>query len=372
MNNLQKFMDRNRTERIERVLNEPIRGLLARRSTRRALAVAAVLASWTYFIALLIPNDLTNVPELIVKGYIEQSALLIMLSTYALMRKAVRRITTLPDRYLDELQIQNRDWAFSLGYLIVRRVGLTITIAFVLFSIASSLANRIHNLNNPNQLFDPVMQSWQLWIADYIKSYFEVSPLTSAANIIILLTYVAYSFPIILLTWRESSRVEDNYTVTNYPASLLRVSRGYFVRLTILGVAIAISLVGLPLGDGRVKMFILGNMLVPTIVYALYVYAWGLSKQWLSFNELSAIGTASNFQNDAKSVKRLFFLTAGLGLSIGLSMFSVFFGYWLFRDLVGWLLLYSIIAGIILAIIHAIAFTAIDGIGQRAISQVGK
>ncbi|MEN9609011.1 MAG: hypothetical protein RLZZ06_942, partial [Actinomycetota bacterium] len=236
MSKFKQTLAARREARINQILNEPITGLLARGSFKKALAITAVISSWVYFINFLIPLQIRNYPVLAVQGFVGSVSMVLMAVSFILMRRSVRRITSLPDIYLDELQIENRDWAFSMGYLIVRRVGLGISIALFVFLNAISLWNQFyfstHPLGNP---VDPIAQTWMVAIDAYLKSFFELSSLGSLSQLFGLLTYVAYSFPIILLVWRDSKFNDEvkltEIVVPEWASILGRLSKGYFFRL---------------------------------------------------------------------------------------------------------------------------------------------
>jgi hypothetical protein len=154
MNNLQTIIANKRKAKIERLLSTPPSGFLVSKGFRRFLCVVAVVFSYFYLFTILV--DVRRLIEEQIrdsKGVINLDKLdstqsflwelasainwvtfltpYILLGSFLLLRNSMRRITSLPDEYLDELEIANRDWAFKTGYLVVRRLGLAVTAAFI-------------------------------------------------------------------------------------------------------------------------------------------------------------------------------------------------------------------------------------------------
>ena len=152
---------RMRNARIERILSTPPRGLLISPFVRRLLSVTAVVFSYMYLFALMLPNgrfgegsrgmfdqympefyvfDFTEVENLLITiydifGWAGYYAPLILLISFLILRKSMSRVTSLPDEFLDEREIANRDWAFRTGYLVVRRLGLAVALVLFVISI---------------------------------------------------------------------------------------------------------------------------------------------------------------------------------------------------------------------------------------------
>ncbi|MEY4418425.1 MAG: hypothetical protein RIQ88_863, partial [Actinomycetota bacterium] len=152
MQRISKLFSTWRNARIERILSHPARGFIIKPRFRRFLCVMAVLFSYIYLAFLIIPRQdcLTSSCTPVENPTTQQWALLIvvmifytlafyapavMLASFLLLRRSMSRVTSLPDEYLDEREIANRDWAFKTGYLVVRRVGLALALLFLVLRI---------------------------------------------------------------------------------------------------------------------------------------------------------------------------------------------------------------------------------------------
>jgi len=128
-----------RNARVERILEAKQSRLLTSPWMRRTLSLVAIISSYAVMATLLIPtpytisktNRIYNDYEAIQGNWIYEVrdttqgfAILLLIWSFFLLRISMRRVTLLPNEYLDELQITNRDWAFKSGYLVVRRIGL--------------------------------------------------------------------------------------------------------------------------------------------------------------------------------------------------------------------------------------------------------
>lgn len=263
--------------RLTRIANWPSVRMLSPGWVKKLLVLAIVSSTWIFLYSITPGLTATLQDAVQLRFY----SALVMLLSFGLLRQSVKRITSLPDEYLDEREIENRDWAYKLGYLVVRRVGLAVVLALgglslvfflfarsqgelgVLFQTAAFSANDFKNVAN-----------------DFVKTYFAIDPLFALFVLLGLLTFTAYSFPVILLGWRESKHTQIVDPENNHGLEFTLLSKGYFRRLiTALG-AFVIALVAvrvLPVPD------VWGNLFIISIYYAIYVYFWGL------FNQIEAL-----------------------------------------------------------------------------------
>lgn len=369
-----------REARIDQILNEPITGLLSKGSIKRILVVSSVVSSWVYFINFLIPKQTYNLPVLAIQNYVSWISGFFMAVSFLLMRKAVRRITSLPDKYLDELQIENRDWAFSMGYLIVRRVGLWLSVILVGVFAFVSVWNQAYYSQHPfNAPYDPAIQRWVSEFDYYVKSFVDYGALGALASLLALLTYVAYSFPIILLTWREAKYGEEvkitELEVPGWHTALKRISKGYFFRFWFILGSVAVQVVLVFLSNITRSMSFTNAFIMVflyTVAYALYVYIWGLEKQWYSVKMLSTTSVPEGARNQKPTVYLMFVICSIVGATVGLSMVSVFFFGWLFYPLAGGFIYYAMVAGLVLLVLHIASFSMIGTIGRIASEEAKK
>lgn len=278
MNTIKKLWDNYQAKRIDHLLNWPASRILSNRWIKRFLAAAAVTSSWSYLILLtpgLFRGIDSPVPYQMLSG-------LIMISSFMLLRQSVKRVTSLPDEYLDEREIENRDWAYRLGYLVVRRIGLFATVGLIIFSILIKFGSYSVTIESVTDFPDSPWRGVYQEASDFIRAYFALTPLENILMIMILLTYVAYSFPVILLAWREARMQPIAQPLTGWQDALRRYSKGYFARLIRIVWLLPISLF---LVIGHLQDFLI-NLFVLTEVYVLYAFLWALVIQFEALAKL--------------------------------------------------------------------------------------
>ena len=345
--------------RIERILNEPLTGPLARARTKQVLAILAVVSSWVYLLTLAPGNYI----ELAFPGsylVIRMFASIAMLASYVFLRRSVRHITSVPVEYLDERQMLNRDWAYSAGYLVVRRVGLVLSIAFVGFMVGYSVWNQIYYGTGQVDPVDPAAQAIYRSVVDYFRAYFAIDPLQATGSVLLLLTYVAYSFPIILLAWRDA-KTNDESEVAEIESSqwlriLTRSYTGYFMRVAWILAGVALSFIGIFTEVLRSMSFAFWA-LFGTVFYALYVYGWGMFEQWQA---VKLLGQRSELPQLEKAKNLLFGLFVALSL-IGVSILVVMISVTtrtIGSEGATWLN-YCVWGGLVLLVLHLVSFALI-------------
>lgn len=351
-------MQMNRQARIERILNEPLTGPLARATTKRVLAFLAVTSSWVYFLTLFPANYIEQ--ALPGSSYLFRTlASMVMLGTFVFLRRSVRHITSVPTEYLDERQLLNRRWAYSAGYLVVRRVGLVLSIAFIGFLATYKIWNQIYYATVPDaDPVDPVAERIYRSATEYFKAYFAIDPLQASGSILLLLTYVAYSFPIILLAWREAKTIDllEIKEIENlqWLSILTRGYKGYFVRFTGIFLGIFIYLVVLYTQAQNLYELIY-LLFFGTVFYALYVYTWGMVNQWQAITLLRSQSKLQEVRKPQMLLFIIFIVLSLVGVSILVVMLSTLINP--ISDAGRWN--YSFLAGLVLVALHLFSFAYI-------------
>ena len=198
---------------------------------------------------------------------------ILMITAFLLLRKAMRKVTSLPDEYLDEREISNRDWAFKLGYLVVRRIGLALTATLLTGSFAIWIARVAITYDNYNRSDSPVYKAEQ-WLQDYVEALLKPGAIQFGFSMFFLLTFVAYSFPLILLAWRESKFTTSTPSLAQTTLTSIFAAnvRRYFWQLLFAGLGwlIVFSL------QVWTRYTILPIYFL--LAFTIYVHIWGIVK----------------------------------------------------------------------------------------------
>lgn len=308
MNNIKKLWANYQAKRVDHILNWPTSRVLGNRWAKRVLAALAVVSSWFYLLLLIpgvFPSISPAVPYQLLSG-------LVMLSSFMLLRQSVRRITSLPDEYLDERETDNRDWAYRLGYLVVRRIGLVLTLALFAFGLYIKFSNGtiifidgIESSSGSQAIYHDA--------SDFIRRYFALTPVEDLFLVMLLLTYVAYSFPVILLAWREASGSPIEQPTVDWKDALRRYSKGYFARLLRSLWVILLSFVAV---IGHFQDY-LANFAVLTILYSIYVYFWAM---FIQFEVVSKIQVFAASDENIADKRRILEVLAWVTVSIGITL----------------------------------------------------
>lgn len=312
MNTIKKFWDDYQAKRIDHILNWPSSRVLTNRWVKRTLAVLAVVSSWSFLFLLtpgLFPALSSPVPYQLLSG-------LVMLSSFMLLRQSVRRITSLPDEYLDEREIENRDWAYRLGYLVVRRIGLFLTVGLFAFELLTAIGGHSITIETITEYPESPAKDLYLQASDFIRSYFALSPVIDLLMILLLLTFVAYSFPVILLAWRESNMQQFAQPATDWHDALRRYSKGYFTRLTR---TLWVFLLTLGAVIGHLQDFWL-NLAAFTLAYLTYVYFWAMVIMFEIIGKLKPFAeVGSAVAKQRKTLQVLTYVSIGIGITVPIS-----------------------------------------------------
>ncbi|MCX8529386.1 MAG: hypothetical protein ORN27_04885 [Rhodoluna sp.] len=334
-----------REDRISRILDEGTPQLLNQPLLKRALAALAVISSWVTFITLLIAThpQVSGDFKTLARWRIVSAAVMVL--SFLFLRVAMRRVTSLPEEFLDEREQTNRDWAFRTGYLVIRRVGLTLVIGVVCF-IAGAKYFENHAFNDNVMWFYNLNQSAVGYFTELIST---VGPFEYFAWLAFVLTYVAYSFPLILLAWREAN---DGIVVQARRADLTELqslATRYFRKLwrvAIFGLLAIVSMF-------TYSLFAFGFIwvIIAWSAYGLYVYLWATSKLAgilisLRETELGDTGKATR-----RSLLKAFTLSSASGVLIILMFF--------FATLLGVGLLPAFLFGFAGVILHLYCFASV-------------
>jgi hypothetical protein len=345
------FFTRMRESRIDEILNKPLSGFIVSKGFRRFLCIVAVFFSYAFLANLLVPNpscwgqcrpgDFPVLPFMIIRSLGSYAPAAMMIS-FLLLRRSMRRVTSLPDAYLDERERANRDWAFSRGYLVVRRIGLAVSIVFLIITAmgVSSGGGKY----GPEEKGVEIVRALNSYLvsltADAIHFY---------AAVVALLTYVAYSFPLILVAWRESSVKVDQAPakLAQTMATPAEFATKYFRRLLGLGIpfaALVLALIAVRTTPGIGTGLISGLQYFSGFIYiaffygiflwvlaALFVYVWATLVAARLFTRSPIREVRSN---DKRLAVTFFTITQVLGLAVLVLMCLVFIRV----DTAGWAL----------------------------------
>lgn len=284
MNNISELIRGLKTLRLQGVADEVSVGFLERAWAKRFASILAVASSWAFLLSLY-PSTTVH-GELVSLGYaVNVISMPLMAIAFAMLRRSARRVNSLPDEMLDERQVQDRDWAYKMGYLVVRRIGLTLAILGALASLVVW-----YNQGATAYAFDTDFGTSNLghtivFIQTFIEQFFFRNGITSSFQLLGLLTYVAYSFPLILLAWREARYIDLDsiraLEVANYQAMARGAAKRYFQRLRWLGYALLLTAslltsVNLFSGVGGPLFF---YVFFGSIFYGVWVYGFGMFNQ---------------------------------------------------------------------------------------------
>ena len=314
MNSPKTILENMRRSRVERLLSSPPSGWLVSKGFRRFLCVIAVVFSYLYLFTLLVPavnismyvygngTEPINLDELDsyksfllslsqIIGWVSVISPLILISSFLILRTSMRRVTSLPDEYLDELEIANRDWAFKTGYLVIRRIGLSVAAAFFILKILAY--NPSINLDDDGNRIREGLEASLYAVESYLASLTAYGSFNFYFTVIALMTYVAYTFPLILLAWRESKFPEVVPVLKKVvPLGATRlVARKYFRRASLVGTLFIgwalIQVLGLYLAlqfsfpyisNFLTYSGVLFFYLFIVVPYAMFVYIWASIK----------------------------------------------------------------------------------------------
>lgn len=349
---------RMRNARIERILSTPPSGIMVSPWFRRFLSITAVVVSYLYLATLLVPlqgvwaaiyvdEQPASIADLngtqlslfvlaAVLSYIKFYGPAILLVAFLLLRRSMRRVTSLPDEYLDEREMANRDWAFRTGYLVIRRVGLALTAVFFFvnalgYSPVSGEFSKKEDTVIAVKAFNEYLISLTSANTDPELGLTPNNAVIFYAHMIALLAYVAYSFPLILLAWREAKAKDVTPRQVSQPVTkkARTFASDYFRRILIL-LALITSLVVIQI-IGILLVPALGNWMLFTggliysfigiVAFGLFIYIWASVKTASALLQArkNRYNQGSNAPASIGAVA-FFTLTQALGISVAVNI----------------------------------------------------
>ena len=309
--------------------------------TKRILAGLVVVGSWLYFINLLPIKGEIYYPDPF-RWFADFLLGPITLLVFGLLRASVIRSAALPDEYLDEREIANRDWAYRLGYLVVRRLGLGLVIAILAFMLAMNIwadPSLGGEWKGPDMSADGFQ--YLRSVANYIKVFFATSALEHLLTLLALLTFTAYSFPVILLAWKDSNQYEPQDDKNDWQ-SIELISKLYFRKLKQIGLGLVLFLAILAISSKWAW-----NVFFALLFYAVYVFSWSMAKQL----EVLFMVKSSERKNRFKDLLQLSVAVSLLGASIPTSMLWA-----MANQNTSWILFYALGAGFLVLLLQATSF----------------
>lgn len=327
--------------RAERILEAQPSRVLTSPWMRRLLSLVAVLSSYAMLATLLIPT-----PYFISKGnriyadydamegkwlyefrdFTQGFALVLLVWSYILLRISMRRVTLLPNNYLDERQIANRDWAFKTGYLVVRRIGFGVALLFAFLATFGNQMTRFSaGYSTPAKAFRALER--------YLSDLSMEDPFGFYFRGFLLLAFVAYSFPIILLAWREAKFPEAVPEAQEVRALNPRetAAKFYFKAIKWLGLFIAVSASTFVSPDLFIRTGPFVYLILVLFIYvvlpgALVLFAWASITTAKGIRAAKKVGLATEQDKRRANIATAFLTsTLGLGLTVGTIMFLVIF-----------------------------------------------
>ena len=170
----------------------------------RALAITVcILTNLLFVLNFVAPTD---VSLLLLLSETKTTISIGMLAIFLLLRHALRHITAAKASELDEMQLELRNEAYQLGYLVIRRVGLGVSIAGVLLLpvVQQFLALSVSSMTN-NGVTTSNIDFFRdtLGARSYLHFYFSGHNLVQIGlGLVLLMTFTAYCFPLVILAWR--------------------------------------------------------------------------------------------------------------------------------------------------------------------------
>jgi hypothetical protein len=283
MSSITRQIKEFREDRISRILDEGTPQLLNQPLLKRALAVTAVASSWLTFITLIIAThpQVSGDFRTLAQWRIVFAAVMVL--SFLLLRVAMRRVTSLPEEFLDEREITNRVWAFRTGYLVIRRVALGAAVALVGFLVISRFVE-----------VAPAPGANVMWLYNlnqsavgYVTELFSTTgPFVYLAWLAFVMAYNAYVFPLILLAWREANEGIVIHGRRPEVSRLHSLSTSYFRKLWRVAIFGFLTIASM----FTFSVFSYGYIwvIIAWSAYSLYVYVWAsyqLAKTLLSLQD---------------------------------------------------------------------------------------
>ena len=336
-----------RTARVQRILDAKQSRVLTSPWMRRTLSLVAIISSYAVLATLLIPTpykisktnrirpdyDLMDSTWLYdFRDTTQGIALLLLIWSFILLRMSMRRVTLLPNEYLDELQITNRDWAFKTGYLVVRRIGFGLAL---LFAFLATVGNQLTGFSAGYGRIPNAFRALERYVSDLSTE----DPFGFYFKAFLLLAFVAYSFPLILLAWREARFPEvvpeaQVNQENKEPSAEARKAKFYFTALKWILIFMA-ACASLAISPNIFMTFgYLYYVLIIPLVYwvipgSVVLFVWASITATKSVISARKAGFSSTQQKRWANLTTLFLtITLFLGLAVGSLMVFAFSNAW--------------------------------------------
>jgi hypothetical protein len=333
-----------RQARIERILAAKPSALLTAPWMRRTLSLVTVLSSYVILASLLIPTPYwisktgriyrdsqfeENYPLIDIRDRAYTVALVLVIWSFMLLRQSLRKNTLLPDQYLSDLQVTNRNWAFKTGYAWVKRIGLGIALLFGFFATSAK------SLAGFSAGYGPTPKAIRAF-ERYVSDLSMEDPFGFYFKLFSLLAFLAYSLPIILLAWREA-RFAEPIAVPQEAIELspqASTAKLYFdsLKWIVLFFAVFATLWISPLVfmgvQGLVYLFLMLFVFV-AIPGALFLFIWAAITVTKGVRAIRKAGYVSAEQQRFTNLTTLFLtINLLLGLTVGINMAAAFLGFY--------------------------------------------
>ncbi len=249
-------------------------------------------------------------------------ALLFLIWSFILLRISMRRVNLLPNEYLDERQIANRDWAFKAGYLVVRRIGFAVALLFAFLAVfGNEMAQSTAGYSTTAKSFRALER--------YLSDLSMEDPFGFYFRGFLLLAFVAYSFPLILLAWREA-RFPEPVPEVREPKVLNpreTSAKFYYKAINWMGIFVSVGASmyispALFMFTGPLIYLILVLFVYVVIPGALVLFAWASITTAKGIRAARKVGLATDQNKRWANISTAFLaLTLFIGIAVGTIMY---------------------------------------------------
>lgn len=363
---LGEFLNELVTNRAERLHSEQSIGFMERAWAKNSAAWLAVISSWCFFLSIYPQNTWDGV-MVSLGSAIHAYSFVAMVISLGLLRRSSGRVNKLNDELLDEREIVNRDWAYKTGYLVVRSVGLGLMILLCVVWVANEAQRGVPVPGDPGPLDN---------FSKFLAFYFQENAILATIQLLGLLTYVAYTFPMILLAWRQAKAVDLEYLkeqeVRAFRLLAASIARRYFARLKVLAgllvglIAFWILVNVLTPAAGYSSSFLPGiffGMLFGVVFYGVWVFAIGMFNQGFMIRVLERVPGVEGLKPVTKTLFNQFLSMSIIGSLMLTIVVSSMVSLPVLPVIASIGLPVCFLGGLILLSIHLASFGAIRALG---------
>lgn len=350
-------------------------GHMERPWAKRTAAALAVVSGWLFLVSLY-PENQFDSSYVYRNVYIHWFSALVMVATLAMLRRNARRLNSLPDSELSAKEIATRDWAYRTGNAFVRRTGLVLFAAGIVFSLVISFGHSLTVQYEYPDFTHTVFQTATESVKAYVLGFFAGDSTFTVIQLIGWITFVAYSLPLGLLAWREARSVDlealEHQETLEYQAIAKSIAQRYFFRLKVFGFLVLavpiswfpMSTVPFPSNNGAIFFLLFG-----AVGYGVWVFSFGMFNQAFMIQVLQRIKDRGELLVVGETLFNQF-KTASVAGSIMLFMTLSLFLPLVISSGVGYLFaLLTFGGGIMLLSIHMSSFDSIKQIGNSESSE---